>query len=72
VTRPAAASLPALREAFLALPPRTPQDTIQERLEEIRAASGLEEALDCLHRWELAAGYITREILVVNGGLVMD
>jgi UDPglucose--hexose-1-phosphate uridylyltransferase len=52
-----------LREAFLALPPRTPQDTIQERLEEIRAASGLEETLDCLHRWELAAGYITREKL---------
>ena len=51
------------REAFLALPPRTPQDTIQERLEAIRAASGLEEALDCLHRWELAAGYITREKL---------
>jgi len=25
--------------------------------------SGLEEALDCLHRWELAAGYITREKL---------
>jgi len=52
-----------LREAFLALPPQTSQDTIQERLEEIRAASGLEEALDCLHRWELAAGYITREKL---------
>jgi len=54
-------SLEVLREAFLALPPQTPQDTIQERLEEIRAASGLEKALDCLQLWELAAGYITRE-----------
>jgi len=51
------------REAFLALPPETAQAVIQERLEEIRAAGGLEEALDCLHRWELETGYITREKL---------
>jgi hypothetical protein len=53
----------ALREAFLALSSQTPQGTIQERLTAIHAAGGLEAALDCLHRWELAAGYITREKL---------
>jgi len=63
VKRTAAASLQALRDAFLALPPHTPQAAIQERLEEIQAAGGLEAALDCLHRWELAAGYITEEKL---------
>ena len=52
-----------LVEAFLALPPDTPQPTIQRRLEDIHAAGGLEAALDCLHRWELAAGYITQEKL---------
>jgi UDPglucose--hexose-1-phosphate uridylyltransferase len=55
--------LQALREAFLALPPDTPQERIQSRLEAVHAAGGLEAALDCLHRWELAAGYITEEKL---------
>jgi UDPglucose--hexose-1-phosphate uridylyltransferase len=53
----------ALRAAFLALPAGTPQTAIQERLEAIHAAGGLEAALDCLYRWELAAGYITAEKL---------
>jgi hypothetical protein len=55
--------LGTLREAFLALPPQTPQEEVQRALEGIHAAGGLEAALDCLHRWELAAGYITREKL---------
>jgi galactose-1-phosphate uridylyltransferase len=49
--------------AFLALPPETPQEVIQQRLERIHAASDLPTVLDCLHRWELAAGYLTREKL---------
>jgi hypothetical protein len=56
-------SLQDLREAFLALPSETPQPAIQRSLEAIHAAGGLEAALDCLHRWELAAGYITQEKL---------
>jgi hypothetical protein len=36
---------------------------IQERLEAIHAAADLETALECLHFWELAAGYITQEKL---------
>jgi UDPglucose--hexose-1-phosphate uridylyltransferase len=56
-------SLEALRAEFLALPPQTPQATIQKRLEDIHAAEGLEAALDCLYRWEMAAGYITPEKL---------
>lgn len=51
------------REDFLALPPETPQPTVQRHLARIHALCGLEEALDCLHRWELACGYITREHL---------
>jgi UDPglucose--hexose-1-phosphate uridylyltransferase len=58
-----AGRLTVLREAFLALPPDTPQETIQARLEEIHAAAGLEQVMDCLYRWELMAGYITRERL---------
>lgn len=50
----------APRAAFLALPPETPQEVVQRSLEAIHAADGLEEALECLHLWELAAGYITR------------
>ena len=53
----------ALRAAFLSLPPDTPQEVIQARLAEIHAESGLEQVMDCLHRWELGAGYITREKL---------
>jgi len=52
-----------LAGAFLALPPETPQEVIQASLERIHAASDLPTVLDCLHRWELAAGYITREKL---------
>ncbi len=59
----AAKAAGALRESFLALPPETPQPAIQRRLEEIHAAAGLEAALECLHLWELAAGYISREKL---------
>lgn len=51
------------REDFLALPPDTPQPVIQRHLERIHALCGLEETLDCLHAWELACGYITREQL---------
>jgi UDPglucose--hexose-1-phosphate uridylyltransferase len=50
-------------EAFLSLPPETPQEEIQHRLERIQAASGLSTVMDCLFRWELAAGYITHEKL---------
>jgi UDPglucose--hexose-1-phosphate uridylyltransferase len=60
---PAAVGPGGLAEAFLALPPDTPQPAIQRRLEAIHAASGFEAALECLHRWELAAGYITQEKL---------
>jgi galactose-1-phosphate uridylyltransferase len=56
-------ALDSLRGRFLALPPETPQALIQERLEEIHALSNLTEVMDCLHHWELAAGYITREKL---------
>ncbi len=59
----AAMDLEGLRSAFLALPPDTPQPAIQRRLEAIHAAGGLEAALEYLHRWELAAGYITQEKL---------
>jgi UDPglucose--hexose-1-phosphate uridylyltransferase len=52
-----------LRDAFLALPPETPQEAVQRALEAIHAAGGFEAALECLHRWELAAGYITQEKL---------
>jgi hypothetical protein len=59
----AAAELQGLAQAFLALPPDTPQPAIQRRLEAIHTAGGLEAALECLHLWELAAGYITQEKL---------
>jgi len=55
--------LDALREGFLALPPDTSQERIQDHLEQIHALSNLSEVMDCLHRWELSAGYITREKL---------
>ena len=55
--------LEALREGFLALPPDTPQERIQDHLEQIHALSNLSEVMDCLYRWELSAGYITREKL---------
>ncbi len=61
--RNAAAGLAGLRAAFLALPPETPQPAIQESLQAIHAAGGLEAALECLHLWELGAGYITQEKL---------
>ncbi len=59
----AAADLEGLRAALLALSPDTPQPAIQESLEAIHAAGGLEAALECLHLWELGAGYITQEKL---------
>jgi hypothetical protein len=55
--------LASLRKRFLALPPEAPQALIQERLEEIHALGNLSEVMDCLFRWSLAAGYITREKL---------
>jgi len=60
---PGRPGLAALVDAFLALPPATPQEAIQAGRRPIQAAGGLEAARDCLHRWELAAGYITRERL---------
>ena len=60
----AGACLPRERLAsFLALPPDTPQEAIQARLEEIHRRSDLPTVMDCLHRFELKAGYITREKL---------
>jgi UDPglucose--hexose-1-phosphate uridylyltransferase len=55
--------LDSLREDFLALPPDTPQQEIQDRLARIHAAGDLSIVMDCLFRWSLAAGYITREKL---------
>jgi UDPglucose--hexose-1-phosphate uridylyltransferase len=55
--------LNSLRERFLALPPDTPQPEIQDRLARIHAAGDLSAVMDCLFRWSLAAGYITREKL---------
>lgn len=52
-----------LLEAFLALPPDTPQERIQSALEPIQAEHGLPAVMDCLHRWSLSAGYLTREKL---------
>jgi UDPglucose--hexose-1-phosphate uridylyltransferase len=56
-------SLAGLIASFLALGPDTPQEEIQRRLDAIREASDLSTVMDCLFRWELAAGYITREKL---------
>jgi UDPglucose--hexose-1-phosphate uridylyltransferase len=56
-------ALAGLIGSFLALDPDTPQEEIQRRLDEIREASDLSTVMDCLFRWELAAGYITREKL---------
>ena len=55
--------LAGLIASFLALDPDTPQEEIQRRLDAIREASDLSTVMDCLFRWELAAGYITREKL---------
>jgi len=55
--------LPGYIASFLALDSDTPQEEIQRRLDGIREASDLSTVMDCLFRWELAAGYITREKL---------
>jgi UDPglucose--hexose-1-phosphate uridylyltransferase len=49
---------------FRALPPDTPQEDIQRRLEEVHRTDGLVAALDGLFELQLAAGYITREKLI--------
>jgi UDPglucose--hexose-1-phosphate uridylyltransferase len=48
---------------FLALPPSAPQELVQSRLEEIHRAFDLQTVMDSLFRWELRAGYLTREKL---------
>lgn len=48
---------------FLLPPPDTPQETIQTELEALRGSSGLPAAMDALYRWELSAGYISKEKL---------
>lgn len=48
---------------FLALPPGTPQELVQTRLEEIHRACDLQTVMEALFRWELRAGYLTREKL---------
>ncbi|MBN1836734.1 MAG: hypothetical protein JW820_12840 [Spirochaetales bacterium] len=49
--------------AFASLSPDTPQEEIQGLLEEVHRRHGLPAALEGLLRFELAAGYLTREKL---------
>jgi UDPglucose--hexose-1-phosphate uridylyltransferase len=55
-----------LIQDFLNLGPDTPQPVIQEKLAAIHSEHDLTAVMDCLYKWELKAGYITREKLEDN------
>jgi UDPglucose--hexose-1-phosphate uridylyltransferase len=55
--------LPGYCRSFQRLPPETPQRLIQRRLGRVHRRRGLPAAMECLFAFELAAGYLTPEIL---------